>query len=195
MAAQAKHKDAIVEMAAALFRRHGYAATGLSDIVEASGAPKGSLYHYFPEGKQAIGVAAVAFAGARVTKTLRHLATEHRHADGILNAYAALLAGWMAKSGFRDGCPITTTLLETAPESEAISHAGEDAFAEWRGIFSQALQHDGIAKARAESLARFAIAAMEGSLILARVERSPRPIVDAAREVAALFIAARRNTR
>ncbi len=195
MAAQRKHRAAVVEAAATLFRRHGYAASGLADIVAASGAPKGSLYHYFPDGKDAIGAAAVAFAAARVTATLEQLAARHAHAGAMLRAYAALLAGWMAKSGFRDGCPITTTVLETVPASQAIAAAAADGFARWQAIFVGALRRDGVAPARADRLARFAIAALEGALILARVAQSPRAITEAAEEAAALFDAARKKTR
>ena len=52
-------EPAIRENYADLFRRQGYAGTGLNDIVELSGAPKGSLYHYFPDGKASIAEAAV----------------------------------------------------------------------------------------------------------------------------------------
>jgi TetR/AcrR family transcriptional repressor of lmrAB and yxaGH operons len=185
LSAAPKHRDAIVNAAATLFRRHGYAATGLNDIVEESGAPKGSLYHYFPNGKDAIGAAAVTYAGARVTKTLQDLAQRHAHAGALVKAYGALLAGWMEKSGFRDGCPITTTLLETAPQSKDILKSGETAFAQWRAILADALRRDGVAKPQA--LARFALSAMEGSLILSRAEQSAQPITEAAAELARAF--------
>lgn len=192
MSAIPRHRDAIVQSAADLFRRQGYAATGLNEIVKESGAPKGSLYHYFPAGKEAIGAAAVAFSGARVAGTLQGLAKRHSHASGIVKAYGGLLASWMEQSGFRAGCPITTTLLETAPQSEEIAAAGVEAFALWRGIFVAALQRDGVVKKRAEQLGRFALSALEGSLILARAECSKAPILVAAAEVARLFDLARR---
>jgi TetR/AcrR family transcriptional repressor of lmrAB and yxaGH operons len=71
MSAAAKHRDAIVQSAVALFRKQGYAGTGLSDILGASGAPKGSLYYYFPNGKISIGVAAIEFAGTRSRRRWR----------------------------------------------------------------------------------------------------------------------------
>jgi TetR/AcrR family transcriptional repressor of lmrAB and yxaGH operons len=43
MSAPPRHRGAIVRAAAALFRRNGYAATGINEIAEVSGAPKGSL--------------------------------------------------------------------------------------------------------------------------------------------------------
>jgi TetR/AcrR family transcriptional repressor of lmrAB and yxaGH operons len=69
-----KHRQPIVNAAVTLFRQQGYAGTGLNDIVDASGAPKGSLYHYFPAGKATIAVAAVEEAGRRVAETMAKLA-------------------------------------------------------------------------------------------------------------------------
>src|SRR3979490_3223935 len=112
MPAIPKHRAPIVDAAVRLFRRQGYAGTGLNDIVDASGAPKGSLYHYFPAGKASIAVAAVEEAGARVASTMAALGNETRSTGDLLRGHARLLAGWMRKSGFRDGCPITTVLLE-----------------------------------------------------------------------------------
>jgi TetR/AcrR family transcriptional repressor of lmrAB and yxaGH operons len=171
-----KHRGAIVRAAATLFRRNGFAATGINEIAEVSGAPKGSLYHYFPKGKDQIAEAAVRFAGAGVVATLEKLEKEHSSAAAMIQAYCRLLAGWMAKSGFRDGCPIATTLLESAPQSKEMAAAGCEAFSGWREVIARALVRDGFGKAEAERLATLTVAAIEGALILARVEGSARPI-------------------
>jgi len=181
MSTPPRHRDAIVRAAAALFRRNGYAATGINEIAEVSGAPKGSLYHYFPGGKDQIAVAAVRFAGGVVVATLETLAQEHDTAAAMIRAYCKLLAGWMAKSGFRDGCPIATTLLEAAPQSKEMAAAGREAFAGWCAVIARALVRDGFGKAEAKRLSTLAVSSLEGALILARVEASARPIEDVAK--------------
>ena len=187
MPAPPKHRGAIVRAAATLFRRNGYAATGINEIAEVAGAPKGSLYHYFPDGKDQIGEAAVRFAGKGGVATLEKLEKEHRTAAAMMQAYCRLLAGWMTKSGFRDGCPIATTLLESAPQSEAIALAGREAFAEWRAVIARALIRDGFSKQEARRLSTLAVSALEGSLILARVECSSEPIEDIAKSLAVVL--------
>jgi len=180
MSAPPRHRGAIVRAAAALFRRNGYSATGINEIAEVSGAPKGSLYHYFPGGKDQIAEAAVRFAGAGVVATLEQLEREHPSAAAMIRAYCELLAGWMAKSGFRDGCPIATTLLESAPQSAAMAAAGREAFAGWCAVIARALVRDGFGEAEARRLSTLAVSSIEGALILARVEASARPIEDVA---------------
>ncbi|MBS0520948.1 MAG: TetR/AcrR family transcriptional regulator [Proteobacteria bacterium] len=191
MAPPRKHREALLASAVTLFRKQGYAATGLAEILAASGAPKGSLYHYFPGGKAEIGAEAVRRAGETVTATLRSLAAEATGPGDLLARYLAALAGWMRKSGYRDGCPITTTLLETVPEHAAIRDAGEAAFAAWAEVIADSARKSGVPPKRAASLARFAIAALEGALIQCRVSRNDKPLKEAAAELRALFGAAR----
>lgn len=173
--------------AAVLFRRRGYAATGMARIVAASGAPRGSVYHYFPGGKPEIGAAAVAFAGERVHRSLQSLAQRGDTPGELLRAYAGQLAGWMAQSGFRDGCPIATVLLEAAAEEPGIRAAGARAGADWTGVLATTLREHGVAPRRARRLALTAIAALEGSLIQARVSADTTPILEVADEIGALF--------
>jgi TetR/AcrR family transcriptional regulator, lmrAB and yxaGH operons repressor len=187
MAPAGKHRHSILAAAARLFRQQGYAGTGLSDILEASGAPKGSLYHYFPGGKAEIGAAAVAYAGGLVTSSLAALADAHASPAALLRAYAAMLAEWMTQSGWRAGCPIATVLLETAPGEAAITAAGTAALASWRDVFTQALTASGVPAERASGLASMTIAAMEGALLLARVEQSADPILTTADEIARML--------
>jgi TetR/AcrR family transcriptional regulator, lmrAB and yxaGH operons repressor len=187
MPAVPKHRQPITDAAVQLFRRKGYAATGLNEIVDVSGAPKGSLYHYFPEGKASIAVAAVDEAGRRVAKTVEKLSHECRSTADLLRAHARLLSGWMRKSGFRDGCPITTALLELAPANRSVAEAGRNAYAARIGLLRTKLLADGFSPARAQRLATLCTSALQGALIQARVERSGTPIEVTAGELATML--------
>ena len=187
MPAPPKHRAAIVEAAIALFRRNGYAATGLSEITARSGAPKGSLYHYFPGGKAEIGVVAVRGAGETVRRTLEQLSAEAPDAGALVRLYASKLVEWMERSRWRDGCPITTTLLEMAADDAAIREAGLKALGDWTEVLGEALRRDGAPLDRALTLARLAICGLEGALVFARVERSGEAILAVGEEMAVLF--------
>jgi TetR/AcrR family transcriptional repressor of lmrAB and yxaGH operons len=191
MPAPPKHRQAIIDACVTLFRRKGYSATGLNDIVEASAAPKGSLYHYFPDGKRSIAVAAVEEAGRRVAETMRTLALESGSAGELLKAHARLLAGWMKQSGFRDGCPITTVLLELTPGDREVTNAGRKAYAARLAIMKAKLESDGFSAQRADRLAVLCVSSLQGALIQARVERSGVPLLAAAEELAGLLAARR----
>ncbi len=186
MANAAKHKHSLVRSAVRLFRRQGYAATGIQQILVLSGAPKGSLYHYFPGGKEAIGKAAVELAGEMVAETLKRLAAKHRSPSAFMVAYCRQYADWMEESDFQSGCPIATTLLETAPTSEPITAAGLAAVESWIEIIATVFKRSGIEARIANQRAELAIAAVEGALILSRVTRSSKPILNVGRTLSKL---------
>jgi AcrR family transcriptional regulator len=176
MTKAAQHKDALIQAAATLFRERGYSATGLNEILKQSGAPKGSLYYYFPGGKEALGEAAVTLAGKVVSKTLRELQSKTESAGEFLQQYSELLAGWMDASEFRAGCPIATTILETCPESASMQQAGIAVFEKWIQIVSEVYMRDGQDEPQARASAQLVIAALEGALLLSRAYLSVKPI-------------------
>lgn len=177
----ATHKDNLVRTAMRLFRRQGYASTGLQQIVTESGAPKGSLYHYFPNGKESLGEAAVTLAGGLIREMLEGHAAKHAAPGAFLRAYCRTMAGWMKESDFRSGCPVATTLLETAPASPAITAAGAQAIDGWIEVIGGVFERAGTERREARAKAQLVIAAMEGALLLARVRRATRPILDVAK--------------
>lgn len=187
MGAPSRHRSNILNAAVTLFRRRGYAATGLADILQHSRAPKGSLYHYFPQGKEQLGEEAALLAGAVVSQTLRKLGEEHSSAADVMRAYGKLLAGWLEASAFEDGCPLATTLLETTPQSTRMAAAGQQAFNQWTAEIRTLLEHQGADAETARRLAQLAIATIEGALIQARVESSARPVLESTEEIAFLM--------
>ena len=115
-----------------------------------------------------------------IQEMLTDLAARHSRPKAFLRAYARTMADWMQESGFQSGCPIATTLLETAPRSPSITQAGQRAIDGWIEVIAGVLVKGGMAPGRARSRAQLIIATMEGALILARVRQSTRPILDVA---------------
>jgi len=181
MANAALHRENLVKTAMRLFRRQGYASTGLQQILGESGAPKGSLYHYFPAGKEELGEAAVSMAGDMIGDMLHGLAEKHADPKSFVTAYCKTMAGWMKESEFRSGCPIATTLLETAPQAPALTQKGKEIIDHWTGIIAGVFERAGVSRTIAKSDAQHLIATMEGALILARVYQSTKPILNIAK--------------
>jgi TetR/AcrR family transcriptional repressor of lmrAB and yxaGH operons len=177
----AVHKRNLVQTAMRLFRRQGYASTGLQQILAESGAPRGSLYHYFPSGKEALAEAAVTLAGQRIHEMLSGLAERHAEPTPFVRAWCRVMAGWMQESGFRSGCPVATTLLETAPGSPGITRAGRSAIDGWIDVVAGVLARSGTPVREARAHAQLLVAAMEGALLLSRVRKSRQPILDVAK--------------
>ncbi|WP_169544721.1 TetR/AcrR family transcriptional regulator [Sneathiella aquimaris] len=170
------NRSKILQTAIRLFRRQGYAATGLQEILAVSKAPKGSLYYYFPKGKEELAAAAIHAAGKRVTATLQTIENKTSTTEGFLIAYSDQLAHWMALSGYKDGCPISTVLLEQTPGSPLITAAGQASFAEWKKILYRILARDGLKHDKAMEQTDIIMSMIQGAILLSRVEQSARPL-------------------
>src|SRR5271168_144397 len=125
--------------AARLFSQRGYHGTGLQDILAAGGAPRGSLYFHFPNGKEEIGEAAVALATEGVRAFIAHAAETSATMQAFLVQLARGMAANLERSGYREGCPIATTALETAAQSEVLGKAARTAFQTWEQEIKRAL--------------------------------------------------------
>jgi TetR/AcrR family transcriptional repressor of lmrAB and yxaGH operons len=162
--------DAIAA-AADLFRRQGYAATGLEEILDVSGAPKGSFYHHFPGGKEELALDALAYSGGRVRDLVVHLADTAPSAGALVTAIAAKQAADLRDSDYALGCPVATVALELAGTSEQVAATSAAAFDSWAEPLADRLRAAGRDDAEATRLARWALAGLEGALVLARASR------------------------
>src|SRR6478735_1281916 len=122
-------RDAFIDATATLLRRQGYAATGLSEIVQRSGAPRGSLYFHFPGGKEELAVAAMCRSGEQLRAAIEATLGARESLDEALALLLDALAAGLVASDYADGCPLATVALEAASSSEPLRAAAAHAFA------------------------------------------------------------------
>lgn len=163
-----RSRAALLDKAATLFRRQGYAATGLNQILAEAGVQPGSLYHHFPQGKQQLAAAVVDAAGAGIEKLLRRFLATDRSVADIIDRWIDLLAAGLA-SDHRDGCPIEPIATESVNASQQVRTASARVFQGWCAAIGERLQSDGWATDDAESVALAVISLIEGALMLSRV--------------------------
>lgn len=169
-------KERFVDMTARLMSRRGYAAVGLNEIVAKSGAPKGSLYHHFPEGKEQLAAEAVAWSAGQFAATLeQEIARAGSMAEAIGNVVETV-AGWMERSGFKDGSPITIVAVETGAFVEKLRLACSAGYEAWTDLLAQGLQSEGKGAQEAADLALWAVGSIEGAIILSRTQKSAEPL-------------------
>jgi AcrR family transcriptional regulator len=178
-------RERILEASAGLFRRQGAAATGLKEIVRESAAPWGSLYHYFPEGKEQLVAESLRRAGERYARLMERAFVDADPPSAGVVRYFSAAADNLAGSDFADGCPVGTVALEAANASERIRLVCADVFATWQRVIADALTRTGIPEDRALGLADQFLVALEGALILSRARRDEGPLRRAGEVVAA----------
>jgi TetR/AcrR family transcriptional repressor of lmrAB and yxaGH operons len=179
-------RDRILDATIRLLRRQGYTATGIKQIVSEGDAPLGSVYHYFPGGKEQIGVEALMRSGDRMRQTLER-AGDAPDLPAAINHYFVHHAERLRDSDYSRGCPIATVALETASDIEPIRRACEEVFASWRTTLAKVLRDAGVAEADAEPLATFVLSSYEGALTMSRALRDIQPMLTAGAAVASVL--------
>lgn len=162
-----RSRTALIETAATLFRRQGYAATGLNQILDDAGVKAGSLYHHFPGGKQELAAAVVEFAGGEIQAVLRAALAQDVPVTTVVDRWVDLLAAGLAADG-RDGCPVEPIATESVHASELVRRAAAGAFDSWCEAISERLGADGWDQQRAAETALAIISVIEGALVLSR---------------------------
>lgn len=169
-------RERIVRATSLLMQRQGYDGTGIKQISQEAGATLGSVYHFFPGGKQELAVEAIRHGDREFAEFLaRMLAAAEDPAEAI-RAAADTLARDLSRSGWVDGCPVTTTALGNAAQAPDIQRAAADAFARWRGLVAAKLREAGFADADAGDLAHTVISTLEGAELAAQVSRDETPL-------------------
>ena len=186
-----------------LIQRHGYSGTGLNTVVEHSGAPKGSLYFHFPQGKEALGEKAVELAAARFGSLVADSALESGSESGsesasesasasatpgeVVRRVIDALAGMLTDSDFQLGCPVSVVTLEMGARSERLRDACANAFESWIGPVAEYLVAHGRPRPDARATATAVVSMVEGAVIVSRAQRSTEPLRCAARALAVLL--------
>lgn len=172
----APSRDRMIEATAQLLQKQGYAGTGLTEILAVSGAPRGSMYFHFPNGKEQLACEALRASGEAWKTRIAEVARGITDPGEAVAAVCAMLGDELEASGWELGCPIATVALEAAGASESIRETCAAHFAGWETIVAARLRAAGFDEATAGVAATVAVSSIEGALLLARVYRSRAPL-------------------
>jgi AcrR family transcriptional regulator len=191
----ASPRDRMVASAALLIRERGAHSTAISDVLEHSGAPRGSAYHYFPGGRSQLLCEAVDFAADHVAVQIAGAATGLE----VLDAVVAGFRKQLTKTDFRAGCPVVAVAVEagdpTKDQNDAALERSGVAFVRWIDLITERLVADGVDADRAKELSVFLTAAVEGAIVIARATRDVMPLDSTHRHLAALLQTEMGSTR
>jgi AcrR family transcriptional regulator len=169
-------KNRILDSTAELFRRQGYTATGMKQIAAQASAPFGSVYHFFPGGKEELGAEVIRTSGRLYTQLFAAIAIDAPDVLSAVHDFFAGAADTLRDTDYADACPIATVALEVASTSEPLRIATADVFREWIDGATDYFAFAGIARPRASELAFSMLSLLEGAFIFARAMRTTEPI-------------------
>ncbi|WP_238421626.1 TetR/AcrR family transcriptional regulator [Gordonia sp. 'Campus'] len=196
--ARVKTDERIVVAMTELLRRQGYAATGIKQVVDAAGAPIGSIYHHFSGGKRDVAAAALRRSGAAYGELVGMLLAPYDDiAEGIEAAFVSA-SETIADSGWLNMCPVGTVAGEVADTEPELRTIAAEVIDGWVEQGSALYRARGLPDADAHALMLAVVASLEGAFILARTQRSTAPILAGGRAMGAFarqLTAAAANTR
>jgi AcrR family transcriptional regulator len=177
-------RESILTAAAELMRRKGYGAVGMKDVVAASQAPIGSLYHHFPGGKAQIAREALINAGTAYGLLIPTLVDPYDDLGEAIGSVFAQAAADMAESGFVNMCPVASVAAEVADTIEELRDTAADIFTGWLDGGTAYFVSRGLPNDSARDLTVALVAALEGAFVLARTLRDTEPLLAAGRVLA-----------
>jgi AcrR family transcriptional regulator len=183
-------KERILDSSGELFRRQGYVGTGVKQIVEEAGAPFGSLYHFFPGGKEELGAETIRRSGALYGLLLGEFVGPDVELVRGVGDFFAGAAETLVETDYADACPIATVALEVSSSNEELRTACADVFIAWIDGGVERFAAEGIPRKKARELAIQMLAALEGAFVLSRALRSTEPVERAGAAAAAAVQAA-----
>ena len=165
-------RQRILEASAELLRRQGYNSTGVKQIVTEARAPFGSLYHFFPGGKEQLGAEAIRVSGALYEQLIPAVFDPAPDLPSAVRMFFAGAGEHLRETGYADACPISTVALEVSSTSEPLREACRDVFERWIELGAERFVRGGLSPSRARELAIAFFSALEGAFVLARASGS-----------------------
>ena len=178
-------RASMVRSAASLIRSRGVSATSLSDVLADSGAPRGSIYHHFPDGKAQLAEDAIRWTSERLLAHLR--AGAPTGPSVVLERFIAIWRRTVVASAGSAGCVVAGVAIDTVPGEKDLMAVVRATFRSWVAVLGEQLEAAGVPSRRAMPIALAALAAMEGALILCRAEGNVRPLDAVAEELMRLL--------
>lgn len=181
-------RNKILCTASKLFKVQGYHATGLNQIIKESGAPKGSIYHYFPNGKEELAIAAIQLSSRQVQENLRRDLAEIADPIQSILHFVNQLADEFDPNEMKQGISISLLALETAMMSEPLRVACQSAVEARGEIFAEKLAEGGFGQDEAGELGMMIHLLIEGAITLSLTKKSNAPFRMVARRIRAMLM-------
>ena len=183
-------RDRIVATAAQLYGRYGYNGVGLKQVAAESGSPIGSLYHFFPGGKDELAAEALRMSGAGYQLLVEGILQSAPDLESAIRISFASAAEVLAASDYADACWIETVALEVASTNEPLRQVTAEIFAGWIEAATGWMEGHGLEGPQARELGITYITGLEGAFVLSRSLRSREPLLATGEMLAAAALAA-----
>ena len=164
-------RQKILATTSSLLERQGYHATGLNQIVKESSTPRGSLYYYFPGGKEELAAEAIAQRMRRIAEHARRILGQIDDPAEAIYALICHLGKGVQQNKCNTGAPTAAVALEASNSNERLRKACAAGYDGLQAVYAAKLVMGGYSAENAAKLASIITASIEGAMILSRTRR------------------------
>jgi AcrR family transcriptional regulator len=170
-------RQRIVELAAPVFNRQGYAGASLRDLIGATGLEKGGIYNHFGS-KEQLALEAYDYAMSRVTESLARSQDGATDAIDRLTRMIRAFAGNARRPSVDGGCPMMNTAIEADDTNIELRDRARESMTLWHRLVGRIVKDGKAEGTLAQDLDPYALAStitasLEGALMLARLYDDP----------------------
>lgn len=169
-------KAKMIETMARLLQQKGYHGTGLNEIIQVSGSPKGSIYYHFPGGKEELAVAAIEWTKEQVHHYIANQIENEENANVAVSKLIKNSADQFDNGHYFRGVPMIALTLENGTTSDAIRTACKEAFEDWERIIATKFVASGMNQATANHRASVIHSMMQGAAAISFAKQSSEPL-------------------
>jgi TetR/AcrR family transcriptional repressor of lmrAB and yxaGH operons len=189
MAKPSSAREDMLAAAIELFRARGYEGVGVAELLEKSGAPRGSLYFHFPGGKEQIGAEVVERVGRETAGRFRALHESGVDLDTFIERVFKTTAKECKDRSYKASCPIAAIAAEFGAGDSKLAASLREVFESWQHEIAAAAASRGMSTQNAEVFASAMLSAIEGAFVVSKAQGSSAPHINASRAMKALAAA------
>lgn len=186
-------REKILTAAAMLFQIKGYNATGLNEILKESDSPKGSLYYYFPGGKEELALEAINLTSKTIQKRLENTLNAHSNPIEAVQSVIKNIVNDLENDGKLKDISLSLIALETYLSIESLRKACESAFLTIENIYAKKLMESELSKEATNELATFIQVSIEGAITASVTEKNPRALLTVSKQLGILLSSYTKN--
>ena len=160
--------------AAQVMRERGAAGVTIDEVLARSGAPRGSVYYHFPDGRNQILAEALRYSGDSITAMIDD--ATGWGARALLREFIEFWERLLTEGDFTAGCPVVAAAIGSDDDDLKLSAEAGAILHRWCTALTRAFANDGFDDDDAASLAVTSIAALEGAIVLSRSTRNASPL-------------------
>lgn len=180
-------REKILKAASMLFQVKGFNATGLNEILKESGSPKGSLYYYFPNGKEELALESIKLASTSIQRRLQNTLDKYSNPIEAIQAILKNITEDLKEDGKLKDISISLIALETYLSIESLREACELAFINIQNMYAEKLLESGLSKELAQELSLFIQVSIEGAITASVTEKNTTALLTVSKHLGILL--------